>query len=108
MRANGALSAEKRAAHMHGRGPGTCESCAVVTVFWAIVGGLVVVLLLAAALMDRNARRRHARIVNSGDIWREVRESRRDAEVIDSTGLGPARGDINWTSWSRRNHSDGP
>lgn len=74
------------------------------TVVWASIGGVVVVLLLVSALMDRNARRRHERIVASGDISREVRESRRDAEVIDSTGFGPPRGDIGWTSWSRRNH----
>ena len=74
------------------------------TVFWAIVGGLLGLLLVAAALMDRNARRRRARIASSGDIWRDVRESKRDAEVIDSTGIGPPRGDIGWTSWSRRNH----
>ena len=78
------------------------------TVVWGVVGGLVLLLLLAAALMDRNARRRRAPITYSGDIWREVRESRRDAEVIDSTGVGPPRGDISWTSWSRRNHRSGP
>lgn len=75
------------------------------TVFWAIVGAVLGLLLVAAALMDRNTKRRQARITNSGEIWREVRESRRDAEVIDSTGFGPPRGDIGWTSWSRRNHS---
>lgn len=79
---------------------------AVATVFWAIVGGFLGLLLLAAALMDRSAKRRQARITSSGDIWREVRESRRDAEVIDSTGFGPPQGDIGWTSWSRRNHGD--
>ncbi len=78
------------------------------TVVWAMVGSLLVLLLLVAALMDRSAKRRQARIVNSGDIWREVRESRRDADVIDSTGFGPPRGDIGWTSWSRRNHGSGP
>jgi hypothetical protein len=78
----------------------------VATVFWAIVGGFLALLLLAAALMDRGAKRRQARISSSGDIWREVRESRRDAEVIDSTGFGPPRGDIGWTSWSRRNHDN--
>ena len=77
------------------------------TVVWVSIGGLVAVLLLVSALMDRNARRRHERIVASGDIWREVRESRRDAEIIDSTGVGPPRGDIGWTSWSRRNHGSG-
>lgn len=75
-------------------------------VFWAIVGGFLALLLLAAALMDRGAKRRQARISSSGDIWREVRESRRDAEVIDSTGFGPPRGDIGWTSWSRRNRGN--
>jgi hypothetical protein len=77
------------------------------TTVWAVLGGLLALLLLAAALMDRNAKRRQAHVSNSGDIWREVRESRRDAEVIDSTGFGPPRGDIGWTSWSRRNHSNG-
>ncbi len=77
------------------------------TVVWAIIGGLVVLLLVAAALMDRNAKQRETRIAYSGDIWHELRESRRDAEVIDSTGFGPPRGDIGWTSWSRRNHGGG-
>jgi hypothetical protein len=79
----------------------------VVAVVWGIIGGVLGLLLLAGALMDRNAKRRHARKTYSGDIWREVRESRRDAEVIDSTRIGPPRGDIGWTSWSRRNHSNG-
>lgn len=71
-----------------------------VMVFWWVVGGLVAVLLLAAWLMDRSARRRNARITNSADVWYEVRESRRDAEISGN----PFNHDISWTSWSRRNN----
>lgn len=68
-------------------------------VFWLIVGGAVALLLLTALLSDRAARRRGARITNSADVWYEVRESRRDAEITGN----PFNRDVSWTSWSRRN-----
>jgi hypothetical protein len=71
---------------------------------WVIVGVVVAALLLAAALMDRGARRRGARVLASEDIVREVREADRDARAIDST-LMPPGGD--WTSWNRRNGGRG-
>jgi hypothetical protein len=70
-------------------------------IFWLVVGGVLGVLLLLAWLSDRAARRRQARILGAGDIWYQVRESRRDAEVSGN----PFLHDISWTSWSRRNRS---
>jgi hypothetical protein len=69
----------------------------VVTLFWAVVGGLLLVLLLVSWRMDRSARRRGARVLHHRDVWSEVRESRRDAEVMD-----PRVQDDSWTSWNRR------
>lgn len=73
------------------------------TVFWAVLGGLVALLLLSAALMDRNARRRRARVVDSRDIWNHVREGRRDAKMVDNTPLLTPK-DASWTAWSKRDH----
>jgi hypothetical protein len=70
-------------------------------IFWLVVGGALAVVLLLAWLSDRSARRRHATIINAGDIWYEVRESRRDAGISGN----PFNHDISWTSWSRRNRS---
>jgi hypothetical protein len=71
----------------------------VVGIFWAVVGGVLALMLLAAWWMDRSARRRSARIINSQDIWYEVRESRRDAEILGN----PSNHDTSWSSWNRRN-----
>lgn len=76
-------------------------------IFWAVVGGVVVALLLATWRMDRGARRRGARVLGSGEVWREVREGVRDARVLDNSVLLPPNGqreNYGWTSWSRRNH----
>jgi hypothetical protein len=70
-------------------------------IFWLVVGGVLGVLLLLAWLSDRGARRRQARILDAGDIWYEVRESRRDAAISGN----PFNRDLSWTSWSRRNRS---
>ena len=74
----------------------------VVTV-WGVISGVVVLLLLASWLIDRSVKRRGSRVTNSADIWYEVRESRRDADIpIYQHGR-----DISWSSWSRRNKRRG-
>ena len=70
---------------------------------WLIVGIVVAALLLAGALMDRNARRRGGRVLGSSDIWYQVREADRDSRVIDNSVAPPAGRDSGWTSWGRRN-----
>jgi hypothetical protein len=67
---------------------------------WGVVGLALALLLVAGWLMDRAVRRRGSRVTYSGDVWGEVRESRRDAEVVSPFA---ERGDYSWTSWSRRN-----
>jgi hypothetical protein len=66
--------------------------------FWPVIGLVLVGLLLAAWRMDRSVRRRGSRVLHHQDVWHEVRESRRDAEV-----MSPFVQDDSWTSWSRRN-----
>ncbi|WP_138759799.1 hypothetical protein [Modestobacter altitudinis] len=66
--------------------------------FWLVALAAVLSLLLVAWLMDRAVRRRGSRVLHSGDVWRDVRESRRDAEVTS-----PFSSDNSWSSWSRRN-----
>lgn len=78
----------------------------VAAVVWSIIAGIVIALLLASWLMDRSAKRRHARIADSRDIYNEVREGVRDSRTIDSTFLPPGGKDYTWTSWSRRNRGD--
>jgi hypothetical protein len=68
------------------------------TWFWWLVGLVLAGLLLVAWRMDVAVRRRGSRVLSSSDVWYEVRESRRDAELVD-----PVAGDYSWTSWSRRN-----
>jgi hypothetical protein len=64
------------------------------------VAGLVVLVVLAAAWrMDRAAQRRGSRVTHHADVWTEVRENRRDADLVN-----PLATDHSWTSWSRRNH----
>jgi glutathione synthase/RimK-type ligase-like ATP-grasp enzyme len=67
-------------------------------VFWAVAGLTVLLLLATAWRMDRAAQRRGARAAHHSDVWSQVRESRRDAEVMN-----PLASDHSWTSWSRRN-----
>ena len=67
-------------------------------VFWVVVGLAVVGLLAAAWSMDRAARRRGARVRHSSDLYHDVRENNRDAEV-----KSPFISDNSWTSHSRRN-----
>jgi hypothetical protein len=66
--------------------------------FWPVVVLVLLGLLLVAWLMDRSVRRRGSRVLHHQDVWHEVRESRRDAEV-----MGPLAQDNSWTNWSRRN-----
>ena len=68
---------------------------------WAVIGGAIAILLFAAWRMDRSVKRRGSKVTDSADIWYEVRESRRDAD-IPAYQLGR---DISWSSWSRRNRS---
>jgi len=67
--------------------------------FWLVVLAALAALLTAAWRMDRTVRRRGSRVTAPGELWREVRESRRDAEVTS-----PFSSDNSWSSWSRRNH----
>jgi hypothetical protein len=66
--------------------------------FWLVVGLVLAGLLLVAWRMDAAVRRRGSRVLSSGDVWHEVRESRRDADLVN-----PVANDYSWTSWSRRN-----
>ena len=66
--------------------------------FWAVVGLALAALLVAAWRMDAAVRRRGSRVTHSGDVWRDVRDSRRDVEASN-----PFSSDTSWTSWSRRN-----
>ena len=66
--------------------------------FWLVVLATVGSLLLVAWRMDRAARRRGSRVLHPGDVWRDVRDSRRDAEATS-----PFSSDNSWSSWSRRN-----
>ena len=67
-------------------------------VLWVGIGLVVLAVLVAAWRMDRAAQRRGARVQHHSDVWSQVRESRRDAEVVN-----PVASDCSWTSWSRRN-----
>ena len=66
--------------------------------FWLVVLAGLGALLLVAWRMDRAVRRRGSRVLQSGDVWRDVRESRRDAEATSVFS-----NDNSWSSWSRRN-----
>jgi hypothetical protein len=67
-------------------------------VVWGVVGLVVLAVLVAAWRMDAAARRRSTRVAHHSDVWFQVRESRRDAEIVN-----PLASDYSWTSWSRRN-----
>ena len=67
-------------------------------VFWVVVGLVLAAVLGAAWAMDRAVRRRESRVSHHSDVWFQVRESRRDAEV-----MSPFVDDNSWTSWNRRN-----
>jgi len=66
--------------------------------FWLVVGVVLVVVLAVAWRMDAAVRRRGSRVRHHSDVWYQVRESNRDAEV-----MSPFVSDNSWTSWSRRN-----
>ena len=67
-------------------------------VVWLVVGAVVLAVLVGAWRMDRAVQRRGARVSHHSDLWYEVRENRRDAELVN-----PLARDYSWTSWSRRN-----
>jgi len=69
-------------------------------VIWAVVGVAVVVLLAVSWQMDRAVRRRGSAVTHPRDIYVEVREGRRDAEVLGN----PMNRDVSWSSWSRRSN----
>ncbi|WP_138732992.1 hypothetical protein [Modestobacter excelsi] len=66
--------------------------------FWLVLLAALSALLLVGWLMDRAVRRRGSRVLHSADVWRDVRESRRDAEATSVFS-----NDNSWSSWSRRN-----
>jgi hypothetical protein len=66
--------------------------------FWPVVAAALAAPLLIAWRMDRAVRRRGSRVLPSADVWRDVRESRRDTEATSPNSF-----DISWSSWSRRN-----
>ena len=66
-------------------------------IVWGVVGLVVLLVLVAAWRMDRAVQRRGSRVSHHSDVWYEVRESRRDAELVN-----PVASDYSWTSWSRR------
>jgi len=68
---------------------------------WIGLGVFLGVLLAGSWLSDRAVRRRGARLEHGGDISFQVREGRRDAEILSN----PYNHDVSWSSWSRRNHS---
>jgi FtsZ-interacting cell division protein ZipA len=68
------------------------------TWLWVLIGVVLAALVLVAWRMDARVRRRGSRVFASSDVWYQVRESRRDAELVN-----PVANDHSWTSWSRRN-----
>ncbi len=69
--------------------------------FWGVIGSVLAVLLLTAWWADRAVRRRGSRVLHHSDVWYQVREGRRDAELLNPFAGGAE--DYSWTSWSRRN-----
>ena len=67
-------------------------------VVWVVLGVVVLAVLVAAWRMDRAVQRRGSRVSHHSDVWFEVRENRRDADLVN-----PLAKDYSWTSWSRRN-----
>ena len=65
--------------------------------FWLVVVVALAALLVIGRAMDRAVRRRGSRVLHSADVWRDVRDSRRDAEATS-----PFSTDSSWSSWSRR------
>ncbi|MBK1787652.1 hypothetical protein [Prauserella cavernicola] len=73
------------------------------SVVWIALAAAAGVLLLSF-LFDLRARRRGHRFRDSGSMWRDVREVRRDTRA-GKTG-GWFRKDIGWTHNSRRDDGD--
>jgi hypothetical protein len=67
-------------------------------VVWVVVGLVVLAALVVAWRMDAAVRRRGSRVRHHSEVWHEVREGNRDAEV-----MSPFVSDNSWTSFSRRN-----
>jgi hypothetical protein len=70
----------------------------MVVVFWVFVGLVLAAVLVTAWRMDAAVRRRGARVRHHSEVFADVRENNRDAEV-----KSPFVSDNSWTSHSRRN-----
>ena len=55
--------------------------------FWLVVLAALGSLLLVAWRMDRAVRRRGSRVLHHGDVWRDVRDSRRRVEANRLNGV---------------------
>ena len=66
-------------------------------VFWIAVGVVLAALLVMAWSMDRSVKRRGSRVRHHSEVFYDVRENNRDAEV-----KSPFVSDNSWTSHNRR------
>ena len=65
--------------------------------FWLVIGVALAALLVVAWRMDAAVRRRGSRVRHHSEVFHDVRENNRDAEVKT-----PFVSDNSWTSHSRR------
>jgi membrane protein implicated in regulation of membrane protease activity len=72
----------------------------MVELFWLGVGLAIVLVLLAAWVFDRQSRRRGHQVRSGGDIYRDVREQKRDNRAGDTTEY--LNQDQSWTHRSRQ------
>ena len=70
----------------------------MVVVFWVLVGLVLAAVLATAWRMDAAVRRRGSRVRHHSEVFHDVRENNRDAEV-----KSPFVSDNSWTDHSRRN-----
>ena len=78
----------------------------MVELFWLGIGLAIALALVAAWAVDRRDRRRGHQLRSSGDIFRDVREQKRDNRSGDTTAyLNP---DQSWTHRSRREQQPRP
>ena len=66
--------------------------------FWLVIAVALAALLVVAWRMDAAVRRRGSRVRHHSEVFHEVRENNRDAEVKN-----PFISDNSWTSHNRRN-----
>ncbi|PRX45049.1 hypothetical protein B0I33_110148 [Prauserella shujinwangii] len=72
-------------------------------VLWVLLG-IVVFVLLPAFLIDLRARSRGHRLRDSGSMWADVRDTRRDTRAGQQAGWFGR--DIRWTAFARRHRRD--